>query len=191
MGPMPTSSPMPTFVECPVGLGNSLCPNSDLPCKYKGGGDNWDYSSSCEKIEGYTDISLERDPDDHAYLSEAAKNACEAALNDMISLGINVSIGNNLRKSHIFSMYSNERPPGCFIECNGGKLFGYFNVNSGSHITEKTAGHYAESLCVKIDGTTSSPTTSPPTTSPTGKPFCTDDIAWNFKGNSCSWVREN
>jgi len=147
---------------CPLdNTGGPLCPNGDTPCKYVTGGTNWgggdgarcpDYES-----EGYAPVFRERDFDDQSVYSAYSEYACKRALQDMIdNFDVDIQIGSKVRiapgeedgKDPIFSIYSYDRPVGCFIECVEGNLYGFFNHNAGNYV-ENPGNSEAHPLCIR------------------------------------------
>lgn len=121
--------------SCPA-----LCPDDNF-CKYRGGGVNWNWRADCHD-EGYENIMRERDSEIPQQFDSASEDACRGALEDMKFMGIDVHIDDAT-----FSSYEYYTPPGCYVFCNEGILYGHFNSNAWNHAGNNQGTEDTEPLC--------------------------------------------
>jgi len=101
-----------------VGPGKSLCP-SGSPCKYKGGGVDWNWEANCNDV-GYENIMRERDGLDSSVFDQASKDVCMDALANMQDMGVNVCFDKDACPINL-----KDKPPGCYVTCNdSGEMIG-------------------------------------------------------------------
>lgn len=97
----------------------------------------------------------ERDSEVPGTFGKASEDACRDALTEMQSMGVDISIGSDVRiagsnsadKEPMFSVYLYDKPSGCYVTCDGGQLQGFFNSNAWNY--PKNPWEDAEPLCVQ------------------------------------------